>query len=190
MKEVWKDIKGYEGLYQVSNLGRVKSLNFHRTGKEQILKSDCQRRGYFYVTLYNNKRGIKKSIHRLVAEAFIPNPHNKPSVDHINTDRTDNRVENLRWATYLENNTNPLTLNKHSGKNSPVAKPIIQFNSNGQFLKKWDFAAKVQHELNICRSTICNCCKGKVKTAGGYKWKYVSDIEILGHLSIAGRLTA
>ena len=113
-EEVWKPIKNYEGLYEVSNMGRVRSLNYRRSEKEKILKNIECNNGYFQVGLV--KLGKRKifSVHRLVAEAFIPNPEGKPCIDHINTIRSDNRVENLRWVTYEENNNNPLTKKKYS----------------------------------------------------------------------------
>ena len=119
MNEIWKDIDGYNGIYQVSNLGRIKSVARFRKGKnnslvplpEKIMKIQDRGRGYLYV---NFGMGCKhrKYIHRLVAEHFIPNPENKPEIDHINTDRTDNRVENLRWVTHKENMNNSLTIQK------------------------------------------------------------------------------
>jgi hypothetical protein len=102
-KEIWKDIEGYEGLYQVSNLGRIKSLNFKRSGKEGILKSNPEG-GYCAVTLSHKRRGVFY-IHRLVATAFIPNPENKPEVNHINHNKRDNRASNLEWVTQSENCT-------------------------------------------------------------------------------------
>lgn len=117
--EEWRDIKGYEGLYQVSNLGRIKSLNHYieatkghpQLYKGRLLKNWVHPKTHYMVTdLF--KDGIRKHVktHRLVAEAFIPNPDNKPFIDHINRDRLDNRVENLRWVTKTENMNNPLTL--------------------------------------------------------------------------------
>lgn len=113
--EEWKPVVGYEGLYEVSNMGRVRKL---RSGKIATLtKKNPQYGGYFVVTLIkyiDGKRSQKTAnVHRLVAEAFIPNPDHKPCVDHINTDPTDNRIENLRWSTYLENNRNPITWERH-----------------------------------------------------------------------------
>lgn len=116
-KEIWKPIKGYEGLYEVSNLGRVRSLDreiIYKNGtkhihKGKILKLQYDRYGYLYIIL-NNKCDTKKcTVHRLVAEAFIPNVDNKPCIDHINTIKDDNRVENLRWVTYKENMNNELS---------------------------------------------------------------------------------
>ena len=108
-EEIWKPIKDYEGLYEVSNLGRVKSLNYRKTGKEKILKNMKNNNGYLVVGLTKNGKRKNYLIHRLVAEAFIPNTEGKPHIDHINTIKNDNSVENLRWVTNKENNNNPLT---------------------------------------------------------------------------------
>ena len=120
--EEWRDIKGYEGLYQVSNEGRVKSLERYVGGngrnqclkliKEKILGGYLNAYGYPTVTLHGENGQKGHRIHRLVAEAFIPNPDNKPYIDHINTVRNDNRVENLRWCTQKENCNNPITYRK------------------------------------------------------------------------------
>ena len=119
IKEVWKDIRGYEGLYQVSNLGRVKSLNYKRTGKERILKITKDRNGYYLVNLRKNNKTKMFKVHYLVADNFIPNPYNKPEIDHINTNPSDNRVENLRWATREENCNNELT-RTHNSKSKKI----------------------------------------------------------------------
>lgn len=111
MVEQWKVIKDYPN-YMVSNLGNVKSLNYNGTKKEKILKQRKHTNGYMRVQLCKNKVCKDKYIHRLVAQEFIPTPENKPHIDHINTNRTDNRVENIRWVTRSENMNNPLTKNK------------------------------------------------------------------------------
>ena len=110
MNEVWRDIAEYQGKYQVSNLGQVRTLNYRNTGKEHILSTSLSREGYVYTNLLKEGKLKKRSIHSLVAQAFIPNTENKPYVDHINTDRTDNRAENLRWVTPKENSKNPITV--------------------------------------------------------------------------------
>ena len=116
-EEIWKPIKDFEGYYEVSNIGRVRSLNYKRTGKEKILKNIEDYKGYLEVGLTKNGKRKQFKVHRLVAEAFIPNPENKPCIDHINTVKSDNRVENLRWVTYKENSNNEKTLEKFKGEN-------------------------------------------------------------------------
>ena len=168
MKEMWRNIKNYEGLYQVSNLGRVKSLKF---GKERMLKAGRDGWGYLFVILC--KDGVQKhfKVHRLVAEAFIPNPENKPCIDHLNTDKTDNRVENLRWCTCQENQNNPLTKEKRKG-NQYRAKPIVGINKETGEEVRFDSAIEAQMVFGISHGSICHCLKGRCKSAGGHYWRY------------------
>lgn len=166
VNEIWRDIKDYPN-YMISNWGNVKSLNYINTGEEKILKQIKNSKGYLQVGLNKNGKCKRYLIHRLVAEAFLPNPDNKPCIDHINANKTDNRVENLRWCTYKENMNNPLTIDK-------ISKPIIQFSKSGELIKKWDSAMDAQRELELFSSSIFACCKGKLKTAGGFKWSYAN----------------
>lgn len=187
--EIWKDIDGYNGLYQVSNLGNVKSVERFRTNgkggyiqKSRILKTG-KRNGYLFVNLC--KDGVVKTfkVHRLVANHFLPNPEKKPEIDHINTDSTDNRVENLRWVTHKENMNNPLSRKKQSGsmqgkkypqgKKHKQSKQIIQFTINGKFIKQWDSVMDVERELGLKHQNICHNALGKSSNCGGFIWRYV-----------------
>lgn len=197
--EIWKPIMGYEGLYECSNLGRVRSLdridsNNHPL-KGVILKPYISNSGYLLVGLYKQQKRDRKLLHRLVAEAFIPNPDNKPEIDHINTIKTDNTVflnedgsinyekTNLRWTTRKENINNPLTKTKMQinarkpskgkyGKKHHRSKPIIQYDKEGNFIKEWDCANDVERVLGISNKHIGSVCLGKRKSCGGYIWKY------------------
>ena len=196
--EIWKDIDGYEG-YQVSSLGRVRSLDRIDSNNHPlngvILKPYISNSGYLLVGLYKQQRCYKKLVHRLVAEAFMPNPENKPEIDHINTIKTDNTVflnedgsinyekTNLRWTTRKENINNPLTKTKIQinarkpskgkyGKKHHRSKPIIQYDKEGNFIKEWDCANDVERVLGISNKHIGSVCLGKRKSCGGYIWKY------------------
>lgn len=149
--EIWKDIEGYEGLYQVSNKGRVKSMDRYADNNgtlqfrpERILKQNIQKAGRnkrCAVALSKNAKIKMVRVHRLVAKAFIPNPENKPFIDHIDTDSTNNNVENLRWVTAKENSNNPITLQHHSEakKGHPYWGPSLPKEErmrNGEIYKK------------------------------------------------------
>ena len=197
MNELFVDIKGYEGFYQISNLGTVKSLEHSiirsngvkQTVKERIIKPSLGKNGYYTISLWRNGKGKGFQIHRLIAEHFIPNPENKPYIDHINTDRTDNTVwlnedgsinyekTNLRWVTPKENNNNPITRNNHKHKynvtsygfNNGHSKPVVRLAKGDEK----DVVFPNAFSTNTYR--VGPCCKGERKTAGGYKWQYVED---------------
>lgn len=175
--EIWKPVKGYEGLYEVSNLGRVRSLDRlvncgknkvgFRTRKGKILSNCIKKDGYHSVRLPNfNGEYIHYSVHRLVAQAFIPNPDNKPCIDHLNTNQGDNRVENLRWVTYKENSNNPLTLKKISNANiGKGEKRVIQYTTyDNQPIAYWNSLKECSKFTGIPRSTISNNLTGRIKT--------------------------
>lgn len=161
--EIWKDIKNYEGLYQISTLGNVKSVTRKKrsiySNQDIILKPGLNTQGYLFVGLYKNGKTTQKRINRLVAEAFIPNPLNKAYVNHKNEIKTDNNVDNLEWVTPKENSNYSV-------------KKIKQYTADNKYIKTWNNLITIKKCLNIDRGNIIKCCKGKRKTAGGYKWEY------------------
>lgn len=175
IKEIWKDKKDYEGHYQVSNCGRVKSLRRLVTNQynsfyieEKILKPKKDRYGYLYVNLYKNN--IKKvyQVHRLVAEAFIDNPDNLPQVNHRDENKLNNNVDNLEWCTH-EYNINYGTRNKKVSKK--LSKPVLQYTLDGEFVREWKSTMECGRN-GYNQGHIVNCCQGKHKTHKGYIWKY------------------
>lgn len=174
MEEIWKEIKEYEGLYQVSNMGRVKSLR-----KNIILKKSITYRGYEKVNLSVNNIHKDYSVHRLVANAFIPNPDNLPQVNHKDENKTNNCVNNLEWCTQKYNinygtGTRRCQLANTNGK---CSKPVLQYTLEGIFIKEWKSTKDVQRNLGFAQSNIVAVCNGKRKTAYGYLWKYKKEIE-------------
>ena len=197
MHEIWKPIRDYEGFYEVSNLGGIKRLENDKNRKEKILKPYKNKLGYLCINLYRDNKVKQMYVHRLVAIAFIPNPENKPCIDHINTIRNDNRIENLRWVTYKENMNNELTKEKLSGENSnnygkprseEIKKKISESQKGGknpkargvfcyELNKSWDTSAEASRELNIDSSNITKCCKGKCKSVKGYRFCYLEELK-------------
>ena len=185
--ENWKDIKGYEGLYQVSDCGNVKSLErdvFNYRGtvirhtEEKILVQNIGKLGYAYVNLYLNGKPKSIKTHRLVAMAFLPNPENKPQVNHKDENPLNNCVENLEWCTASYNanygtRNERMVQNRRSYKlgNAPKAKPVFCVELN----KTFDCAKRAEQELGIWGTSIIKVCKGKAKTTGGFHWKYADD---------------
>lgn len=179
MKESWKDVCGYEGLYMISNRGNVKSLNYNHTGKERLLKIKRNRAGYCFVTLCNGKAKKNMSIHLLVARAFIPNDNGKPQVNHIDGDKLNNTVSNLEWVTASENIRHSF---RKLGKESPnkgrfgglhyASKPVYQYKLNGDFMKKWDCVSDAARAVGCKSCQIINNIKGRNRTCHGFMWRY------------------
>lgn len=173
MSEEWRDVVGYEGLYQVSDQGRVKSLertdSLGRTVKERILKPGMDRGGYLLVVLCAGGKPKTLNVHRLVCEAFHENPENKPCVNHIDENKTNNAASNLEWSTYEENNN-------HGTHNERVAKarskPVGQWTKDGELVKIWQSTHEVQRQTGFSRGNISQVANGNRKTAYGFIWKY------------------
>ena len=161
-EEVWRDIEGYEGLYQVSNLGRVKSLWY---GKERILKLGRNIFGYLTVGLHKNEQQKTCKVHRLVAQAFIPNPNNLPDVNHCDEDKTNNSVQNLEFCDAKYNNN-------YGTRTEKCSKPVQQFTKSGEFVKEWKSLHDIERNLGYSSSNISGSCRGARKSAYNFIWKY------------------
>lgn len=184
MNETWKDVASYEGLYQVSDLGHVRSL---RHEKALILKPGSSGKGYLNVRLCRDGKVKALYIHRLVAEAFIPNPLNLPQVNHKDEDKTNNAVNNLEWCTAEYNltygtrqtrTTKPKErITKPKERTTPklkggYAKAVLQYDKSGNLVKEWSSAVEVQRQTGFPQSSISKCCRGKLKSTHGYVWKF------------------
>lgn len=195
LEEEWRPVKGYEGFYDVSDWGRVRSVDrtieqlsnhgnlINRLYKGKLLKLFKDRDGYIIVTLCKEGSSLQKRVHRLVAEAFIPNPENKPQIDHINTIKDDNRVENIRWVTAKENTHNPISEQKSKewerprgekhcwyGKKRPehaekMFVPIVQIFENGE-IKEWKGISYCAEILKTSAPRLTNAVNGKNRKIG------------------------
>lgn len=176
MEEIWKDIKGYEGLYQVSNFGNVKRLegkiysyitNKYETRKEHMIKTRVNNRGYKITTLSKNSKVKSFAIHRLIAQAFLPNPNNFECVNHLDGNKLNNKIDNLEWCTTQQNI-------QHAYKNNLMTnnKKIDQYSLDNKFIKIFNSANEASRETGIAQPNITMCALGKKKTAGGYIWKH------------------
>jgi hypothetical protein len=173
MKEIWKDIEGFEGLYQVSNLGRVKSFDttdkLGRIRKGRVLKPHRHPQGYLLVTLCKNGKHKNHKTHRVVAQAFIPNPENKPEVNHIDENKTNNNVNNLEWSTRKEN-LNHGTRTERMAKTQSI--PIIATNIKTGEFREFYGISECARQLGLNQAHITDVLKGRRKQTGGYTFKY------------------
>ena len=172
--EIWKDIKDYEGLSQVSNLGRVKSLGNGRTYKtSRIRKLYKNKYGYLQVQLCKDGKRKWFRVNRLVATAFLDNPEGKTEVNHIDEDKTNNRVDNLKWEWHKDN-INHGTRNERVSKamtNGKLSKPVLQLSLSGDLIREWPSVAECgRNGFNI--GHVAACCRGEEKTHKGFRWMY------------------
>ena len=191
--ETWKDVVGFEGMYQVSNLGRIKSLNYSRTNKEKIMKPSLTTNGYLRVVLRKDGKSFTRAVHRLVAEAFLPNVDNLEEVNHKDECKTNNSLNNLEWCnrkyninygtarqrrkdTWIKRFNNGEynfgdNLYFMGGNIGDKRKAILQLSLDFELVKEWD-SAKSTLEYGFDPGTVTKCCKGKRKTHKGFLWKY------------------
>ena len=176
MKEIWKDIKDYEGLYQVSNWGEVKSMNYNHSGKEKILKPGTYKSGYLYVVLYKNNKRKHFSIHRLVAEAFLEIPEDIKQyigtvylqVNHKDENKQNNNVENLEFCD-IKYNSNFGTRNERIA--AKISKIVLQYDLEGNFIKEWKSTMECDRN-GFSHGHVAACCRGELKKYKGFIFKY------------------
>ena len=195
-EEIWRSIEGYEGLYQVSSLGRVRSLNRYeicnggtRLRKGRVLKPVTHNRGYLQVNLKRDGKQKMFLVHRLVGMSFqdiVGECKPEFEIDHKNTQRQDNRAANLHWVTRKGNCNNPLTKqhqsNAHKGENNPLygkfgkynpkSKAVVQYDLQGNLIAEFEGLRDAERQTGISHENISSCCRGKTKTTHGYIFSY------------------
>lgn len=166
-EENWRDVLGFEELYQVSSFGNVRTI---KKGEAEMSQQE-NRNGYMTVHLRDKGVERRAMVHRLVAEAFIPNPDGLRDVNHKNGDKSDNRVENLEWVSHSDNMTHSF---RELGQN---VRHIVQLDLDNNFIERWNSIVEASEATGICRTDIGECCRGNRKHTKGYKWKYEEDYE-------------
>lgn len=177
MEEIWKDIKDYEGYYQISNLGKIHSCdrfvktkgNSERFVPGRSILPYIGHGGYYYVSLYKENKNKSYTLHRLIAETFIPNRENLPCVDHINTIRTDNSIKNLKWCSFKENNNNQKTI-EHK-RNASNHYGVLQISKEGDVIAEFESSRQIEEILGIKRKSIQTAISRKQKSHGFF-WRY------------------
>ena len=204
MTEIWRtavyDGEIYEGLYKVSNLGRILSLNYRNTGKAELMNPYERKDGYLKVDLSKNRETKTCYVHRLIAETFLENPENKPCINHkiegdegktmnmviFNEDGTINKEKTtIEWATYEENN-NYATRNERAGKaiskvkkgipNIKLSKKVLQLSLTGELIREWESTRECERN-GFDQGAVSKCCNGKQKTHKGFRFMYADDFK-------------
>lgn len=185
MIEIWRDIKGFEGYYQISNLGNIKGLDRKvkssksksgfRLVKSKPIATHIDKYGYVSVRLRKEGKTKAFTIHRLVAIAFIPNPNNYPSINHIDENKLNNNVQNLEWCTVRYNNlynNRQKKINKKLQLTNKNSKAVLQYTLNGKLLKEFISIKDAARKTGINRKSISDCCRGILKIGNGFVWKF------------------
>lgn len=185
--EIWKDVEGFEGSYQVSNLGRVKNVCRHirgrndgiRTIRERIRIQRQSRTGYCMTILSSNNKQKNCTIHRLVALSFVENPNNYTEVNHIDGDKMNNRADNLEWCTRSENNRHAIRtgLRRHNwtgmfGSKHRLSKPVTQRDLNGKYINVFESTGDAERKTGVSAKGISRIAIRKKGHAGGFAWSY------------------
>lgn len=171
--ENWRPVRGYEGLYEISDKGRVRSLPRNGTVlRKRILKPHLLKSGYWQVELSMDNKMHGYRVHRLVAAAFIPNPENKLQVNHIDGDKENNCVENLEWVTRSENQLHACYVIKTQKMST-----VLQKDMDGNTIKKWYGVSRAARAVGIGPPDIYRCCRGARPSAGGYRWEMIDRVH-------------
>lgn len=184
MIEEWKQIEGFPK-YFVSNLGNIKNIDYMHTGKEHLISQRETQNGYMLASLYSKDKRLHRSVHRLVAEAFLPNPDNLPQVNHKDENKKNNCVDNLEWCTASYNTRYNDGMTKRISKRSRCdwkgrsLVPVYQYSRDNVFIKRWDSIEEAAKALNINQSGICHCLSGKYAHSGNYIWKYAAETDMV-----------
>ena len=183
MKEVWKDLKGFEGKFKISSTGIILNKNNNAKVKTRISKD-----GYVYVSLYYNKKSYIKTLHGLVAKTFInKDDNNNLEVNHIDGNKLNNNIDNLEWITHKDNIKHAWNnklfepvreASRRYGKDNPFAKSVIQYDLNMNKIKEYSCIAEAVRKTKINKTSIGKCCNNRQKTAGGYVWRFAPHIAL------------
>ena len=187
--EEWKDIKDYEGLYQVSNWGKILSLNYRNTGKPRLMTPVEDTDGYFTVQLWKNEKPKTCKVHRLVAQTFIPNPDNLPQVNHKDEDKTNNFVflnkdgsvdkekSNLEWKSPKENSNHGTRTERiaKANTNGIRSKPVLQLSLSGELIREWPSIGECSRN-GFSKGNVWACCNGKKPQYKGFRWEYKKEV--------------
>lgn len=180
MEEIFVSIKGFEGRYKVSNYGRVISENYLNTGREREMRPILHHTGYLYVHLGKDST---RSVHSLVAEAFIKNPKHYPFVNHIDGNKKNNCADNLEWVTAVKNVRHAITTGLRNpkkngavkGANNPQSKPVLQYSKDGVFVKRWECISDAARHIGCRPAMISNNASGRTLSCHGYVWEYADE---------------